>query len=109
MEATVSSSHLAEQSKIDYVSIKNASMILRAVDHKLRQQIIRLLDENKRMGVTDIYVKLSLGQSVASQQLAILRDASIVCAERRGKEIFYSLNLARLEQVAIFMEKLNAE
>ena len=98
-----------EQIKIDYVAIKNAAMTLRSINNKLRQQILKLLEENKRMKVTDIYVKLRLEQSVASQHLAILRRANIVLTERMGKEIYYSLNNARIEQVAAFAKNLTAE
>ena len=95
-----------EHIKLDYVAVKNAAMTLRAINHKLRQQIVKLLEENKRMNVTDIYVKLRLEQSVASNQLAILRRAKIVSTERMGKEIFYSLNYTHIEQVAAFVNKL---
>ncbi len=84
-------------------------MTLRSINHKLRQQILKLLDENKRMNVTDIYVKLRLEQAVASQQLAILRNAKIVSTERMGKEIFYSVNHARIEEVAAFVKKIASE
>src|SRR5690554_5887797 len=77
---------------LDYTAIKSAAMTLRAINHKLRQQIIKLLEDNKRMNVTDIYVKLRLEQSVASQHLAILRRADIVVTEREGKFIHYKLN-----------------
>ncbi len=97
------------QGKMDYVAVKNASMTLRSINHKLRQQILKLLDENKRMKVTDIYVKLRLEQSVASQHLAILRLANIVSTERMGKEIYYSLNSVRIEQLAAFVKKLTSE
>ena len=97
------------QGKMDYVAVKNASMTLRSINHKLRQQILKLLDENKRMKVTDIYVKLRLEQSVASQHLAILRRANIVSTERMGKEIYYFLNFARIEQLAAFVKKLTSE
>ena len=97
------------QSKMDYVAVKNAAMTLRALDHKLRQQILKLLNENKSMKVTDIYVKLRLEQSVASQHLDKLRRAKIVSTERIGREIFYSLNSARIEQVAAFVNKLTSE
>ena len=98
-----------EQNKMDYVAIKNAAMTLRSINHKLRQQILKLLEENKRMKVTDIYVKLRLEQSVASQHLAILRQANIVSTERMGKEIYYSLNNNRIEQVALFANRIAAE
>ena len=114
MEATVSANTLvirksegsSEQIKLDYVAVKNAAMTLRAINHKLRQQIVKLLEENKRMNVTDIYVKLRLEQSVASQHLAILRRANIVITERDGKFIHYALNHARIAAVAKFVNEL---
>jgi DNA-binding transcriptional ArsR family regulator len=36
--------------------------------------------------------------SVVSRHLAILRDAGIVQAQRRGKEVYYSVNFTRLVQ-----------
>jgi DNA-binding transcriptional ArsR family regulator len=81
-------------------------MTLRAINHKLRQQIVKLLDENKRMNVTDIYVKLRLEQSVASQHLAILRRANIVITDRDGKFIHYKLNYEKLTDVSKFVADL---
>lgn len=92
--------------KIDYIAVKKAAMILRAINHKLRQQIIKLLEENRKMAVTDIYVKLRLEQSVASQHLAILRRAGIVVTERDGKFIYYSLNTRRIAEITGFVEDL---
>lgn len=91
---------------LDYTAVKSAAMTLRAVNHKLRQQIIRLLEENKRMNVTDIYVKMRLEQSVASQHLAILRRANIVTTRREGKFIHYTLNYKRIAAVATFVNDL---
>jgi len=95
-----------DQIKLDYLAVKSAAMTLRAINHKLRQQIVKLLEENKRMNVTDIYVKLRLEQSVASQHLAILRRANIVITERDGKFIHYTLNHARIASVAKFVQNL---
>lgn len=114
MEQTVSANTLVirkdeatnEPIKLDYVAVKSAAMTLRAINHKLRQQIVKLLEENKRMNVTDIYVKLRLEQSVASQHLAILRRADIVLTERDGKFIHYALNHARIAAVAHFVKEL---
>jgi DNA-binding transcriptional ArsR family regulator len=96
------------QTKLDYVAVKSAAMTLRAINHKLRQQIIKLLEEHKRMNVTDIYVKLRLEQSVASQHLAILRRANIVNTERDGKFIHYVLNTSRIAAISEFVKDLVA-
>ena len=61
--------------------------------------MLQLLHKHKKMPVTDLYVKLRIEQSVASQQLAILRMASFVNTQREGKQVFYSVNYSRLEFV----------
>lgn len=95
-----------ETMKIDYLSIKKASLVLRALNHKLRQQILRMLDEKKKLTVTEIYVQLRLEQSVASQHLAILRRAGIVDTEREGKFIYYIINYDRINQITKLVDDL---
>src|SRR3954470_9920579 len=88
-----------ESVKVDFLNLKKAAMILRAMNHKLRQQIVKLIDDNKRITVTEIYVKLRLEQSVASQHLAILRRAGIVKTTRDGKFIYYTVNVEKVKQI----------
>ena len=92
--------------KVDLLNTKKAALILRAVNHKLRQQMLKLIDEQGKMTVTEIYLKLRLEQSVASQHLAILRKAAIVKAVRNGKFIRYSINTDRLEEINEFVKNL---
>lgn len=92
--------------KIDILQLKKAALILRAVNHKLRQQILKLINQKGRITVTEIYVKLRLEQSVASQHLAILRKAGFVKTLRDGKFIHYSVNTDRLEEVHKFAQQL---
>ncbi len=91
---------------IDYHNLKKAAMVLRSMNHKLRQQIIKTIYDNQRLTVTQLYVKLRLEQSVASQHLAILRKAGIVTTQRDGKFIFYSINSSRIEAINDFVKKL---
>lgn len=92
---------------LDYQELRKAAMVLRAVNHNLRQSMVELLVQNESMTVTDIYVKLRIEQSVASQHLAILRKAHVVKTERQGKYIFYSLNDERIDQISKFVNELN--
>jgi DNA-binding transcriptional ArsR family regulator len=92
--------------KIDVIQLKKAALILRAINHKLRQQILKLIHQNSKMTVTEIYVKLRLEQSVASQHLAILRKAGYVNTLRDGKFIYYSVNQDRLNEVHGFVYDL---
>lgn len=92
--------------QLDYAELRKAVLVLRAVNHKLRQRIIDLLEEGDALTVTDIYIKLRLEQSVASQHLAILRRAGVVKTDREGKYIYYSLDNNRLEQIGKLVEDL---
>ncbi len=92
--------------KIDYLNVKKAALVLRALNHKLRQQMIKMLEENNKMTVTDLYIQLRLEQSVASQHLAILRRAGIVKTERDGKYIYYKVNEDRVTQINQIVDNL---
>lgn len=94
--------------KVDLLSLKKSALVLRAINHKLRQQIVRLLDEKKKLTVTDVYITLRLEQSVASQHLAILRRAGIVITQREGKFIYYAVNHRRMVEINKFVEDLIA-
>lgn len=85
--------------RVDLLALKKSAIILRALNHKLRQQILRLIADSGSISVTEIYVKLRLEQSVASQHLAILRKAGFVKTKRDGKFIYYTPNLARVRQI----------
>src|SRR5210317_672369 len=103
---TVSLKQGGREIQLDYAELRKAVLVLRAINHKLRQRIIDLLEENQSMTVTDIYIKLRLEQSVASQHLAILRRAGVVATDRHGKFIYYSLDKDRLAQISRLVEEL---
>jgi DNA-binding transcriptional ArsR family regulator len=92
--------------QIDLHQVKKAQMALRALNHKLRQDILSTIEKNKKIIVTDLYVKLRLEQAVASQHLAILRKANIVKTNREGRFIFYSVNFERIAQIEKFVNEL---
>ncbi|MBP6430430.1 MAG: helix-turn-helix transcriptional regulator [Ferruginibacter sp.] len=91
---------------LDFHAVKKAAMVLRALNHKLRQQLLKTIEDEKKITVTEIYVKLRLEQSVASQHLAILRKAEIVATERDGKFIYYTVNHKRIQEINAFVKDL---
>jgi DNA-binding transcriptional ArsR family regulator len=95
-----------ENLRLDFLHMKKSMLILRALNHKLRQQILKLLDEKRKVTVTEIYIELRLEQSVTSQHLAILRRAGLVNALREGKFIYYTINYKRVKEVNNFVELL---
>ena len=82
---------------LDLLSIKKASLTFRAINHPLRQEMIRMIDSKGHTTVTELFIEMRLKQSVASQHLAILRRAGLVKKIRDGKFMYYKLNLERLE------------
>ncbi len=106
--ALVTDNDHSKELKVDYLAIKKAAIVLRAINHKLRQQILHLIEANERMTVTEIYIQLRLEQSVASQHLAIMRRAGIVKTSREGKFIWYSVNKERLQDISRFVDDLLA-
>lgn len=104
----IATNHIETEASLlpDALAIKKSAIIIRAVNHKLRQQIVKLLLEKERMTVTEIFTQLFLEQSVASQHLAVLRRAGFVKTRREGKLIWYSINPGRLDQVQKVIEVL---
>lgn len=80
--------------------VKEAMLVLRALNHQLRRNLLKtILEHNNRITVTEIYKRLLLEQSVASQHLAILRKAGAVKTHRDGKFIFYSVATETIEKI----------
>lgn len=93
---------------IDDYQVKKSALIFRAINHKLRQDIILLIHEKEKIEVTQVYSSLGIEQCVASQHLAILRNNKLVVTERKGKYIYYSLNYTRLHLINDFIKTLVA-
>lgn len=87
----------SQDCQIDGGLLEKGAAVLRALNHPLRQQFLQQLQQP--LTVTQLYSSLNLEQSVASQHLAILRQAGLVTAHRQGKFVFYCTNLQRLQQV----------
>jgi DNA-binding transcriptional ArsR family regulator len=94
---------------MNWPTIKAADYILRVLDSPLSQEIIRLLTIHETMTATDIWVHLSVYQSVASSQLSKLVRAGVIRSERRGKYQFYTLDTERLSQLQSIISLLAGE
>ena len=92
--------------KLQHNTLRRTVLVIRSVDHKLRQQIIKMLEETPRLTVTEIYIKLRIEQSIASQHLSILRRSGVVISKRTGKFIYYSLNKERLVEIGNLIKEL---
>jgi DNA-binding transcriptional ArsR family regulator len=75
---------------MDYEMAERVSDVLKAVAHPLRLQIIELLEDGECC-VGDIVEKLKVSQSVASQQLGLMKDKQVLRNRREGTKVFYSI------------------
>lgn len=89
---------------LDYAGIRKTLILLRSVNHKLRQRIIEIIGQGNKIVVTDICNELNLDQSAVSQHLAVLRQSGVVKTERQGKFIFYFLNREKLNLIQTLVQ-----
>ena len=94
--------------QIDTAVLKEAGMTFRALNNKLRQKILQLIHQGERVYVGEVYKKLKIPQSVASQHLAILRSQDLVRSEKQGHFVFYSVNYIRIEQLHKLAKSVSA-
>lgn len=88
-----------EELRIDAMGIKKVALLVRAANHSLRQQLLRIIDQEGSVKVTVLCKKLKLVQPVVSSHLAVLRKAGMVTTKREGRVILYSLNYTRVVQL----------
>src|SRR5437763_956815 len=95
-----------EQIHADFIKLRQGVLTLRAVNHPIRKRMLELIESGKKLTVTEIYEKLRLEQSVASQHLAILRRSRLVNTKREGKFIYYSVNEEHIAEVNAMVNEL---
>ncbi|HEX2312599.1 MAG TPA: metalloregulator ArsR/SmtB family transcription factor [Thermomonospora sp.] len=71
---------------------------LKALASPTRQQIMLLFSQGAELSVGEIAERAGIGQSNASQQLAVLRRGGIVTSRREGKVVLYRGDKERTAQ-----------
>ncbi|MEJ2117587.1 MAG: metalloregulator ArsR/SmtB family transcription factor [Alphaproteobacteria bacterium] len=77
---------------------EDASHLLKAISHESRLMVLCLLSEKER-SVSELEHILALRQPTVSQQLARLREESLVKTRRDGNAIYYSLANDRVRKI----------
>jgi DNA-binding transcriptional ArsR family regulator len=72
---------------------------LSALSEPNRRKIIDIL-KKREMPVSDILSKMDITMATLSHHLDVLRRADLVSSRRDGQQIFYSLNLSVMEELA---------
>ena len=86
---------------IDFHQVRKAALIIRSLNHDLRQKILEMIDVNDKITVTEIYKALSIEQSIVSQHLALLRKAGFLKTTKNKKFIYYSLNREKIQKMEL--------
>ena len=94
---------------VNFDTIKAAALVIRAINHPIRKKMLEVINLNEGITVTEIYIKLKIEQSVASQHLAVLRKAEVVETSREGKFIHYHISGKRMANLADVVDKLASE
>lgn len=81
-------------------SLEKASAMLKAMAHPVRLSIIRCLEPEKGLNVTEIHKRIGVEQSTASHHLGILKDKGVLASRREGKNTYYFL---RQEKILIML------
>lgn len=68
---------------------------LKALASDTRQQIMLLFSRGAELSVGEVAEQAGIGQSTASQQLALLRRGGIVTSRRDGKIVLYRADKTR--------------
>ncbi|HOO98125.1 MAG TPA: metalloregulator ArsR/SmtB family transcription factor [Bacteroidales bacterium] len=84
---------------LDPESLEKAAAMLKAIAHPLRISIINLLEDGKRLTVTEIHHQLGIEQAAASHHLVILKDRGVLSSSREGKHTRYYLKHPNLKVI----------
>lgn len=75
-------------------------------DHH-RQHILWLIKKYKRVNASDILNKIKLSQPTLSHHLGILKQAGLIIENKKGREVFYSIDSKTISSCCLgFMNKL---
>ncbi|OFX42470.1 MAG: transcriptional regulator [Bacteroidetes bacterium GWA2_30_7] len=84
---------------INVEKLENAANMLKAMSHPVRIAILSMLEEGKKLSVTEIHEHLKIEQSAASHHLGILKDKGVLASKRDGKNTYYYLKHDSLSKI----------
>ena len=75
----------------DDTVLSGLSGIFKIMGDKTRIRLLWAID-NSEMCVGDLAYLLNMAKSAVSHQLKVLKEAKLIKSEKRGKNVYYSLN-----------------
>src|SRR5688500_14771641 len=77
---------------------RNISKVFTALGDEHRQRILLTFEPGERLNVGQIVEVSTLSRSAVSHHLKILREAGVLESAKEGKEVYYWIDKAFLEQ-----------
>lgn len=74
---------------------EDVQTFLKALASEKRQEMMFLFFEHKELTVNQVAELVGIGQSTASEQLAIIKRAGLLTSRKVGKEVYYAPNKAK--------------
>lgn len=84
------------------------AVVLRALGHPARLQIMRALASKGRCFCGEIVDMLPLVQSTVSQHLKVLKDANLIEGSIDGPRSCYRLNTKKLRDASVLLDQLTS-
>ncbi|POZ57523.1 HTH-type transcriptional regulator KmtR [Lysinibacillus sphaericus] len=88
---------------------ENLSLYFHGLGDPIRQQIIALLIDKESMNVTEITELIPMSRPNVSHHLKVLRQAGLLKVQKKGTQMFYSLEfdevIALMKQLVHFVEE----
>jgi DNA-binding transcriptional ArsR family regulator len=79
--------------------VEKAAGMLKAIAHPIRISILNLLEDGKKMTVSELHEALKIEQSATSHHLGILKDKGVLSSKREGKNTYYFLRYLNLANI----------
>jgi len=95
-------------SQLTSEQLEAAANMLKAIAHPMRIAILRYLENNNTLTVTEIHEKLGIEQSTTSHHLGILKDKGVLLSKRVGKNTYYSLKNNNLSSIVDCVSKCSS-
>jgi DNA-binding transcriptional ArsR family regulator len=88
--------------------LEAAANMLKAIAHPMRISILRFLEGDNSMTVSEIHEKLGIEQSTTSHHLGILKDKGVLISKRVGKNTYYALKNNNLSSIVDCVSKCSS-
>jgi ArsR family transcriptional regulator len=93
-----------EYTAMNPATLERACDLFGALGHPVRLRIVELLLEGERT-VGEIATEMKIGQSGASQHLALLARTGVLAVERRGTSRYYRVRGPRIKRILGLIEE----